>query len=98
MTIYLFQQQKEIIMEIKKTSDIQNLIYHTGKVKLDFSDKKELYELGFYNSTVNNSLEKNPSIETINKGAEILSKYYGRITHYHLWECKYSGFRIVYGY
>jgi hypothetical protein len=94
----LFQQQKENIMQIKKATNIQDLIFNKGKVKLDFSDKKELYKLGFYNSTVNNSLEQNPSIEIINKGAEILSKYYGRITHYHLWECKYSGFRIVYGY
>ena len=84
-------------MKLKKLEDIKNLHYNTDYIKMEFSDKRKLYELGFYNSTNNNSLKEEPTIDVLELAAEILSAYYGKITSFYSWNCNITGYRIVFG-
>lgn len=83
-------------MELTLT-ELKNINYFKQVVNVDIEDKRELFGLGLWNETVNNSYKFEPSIETILASAFILSKYYGRITRYALWPCSVTGFRIVFG-
>jgi hypothetical protein len=77
--------------------DIKNISYAHHVVNMDFKDRCELFELGFWNETVNNSTREKPTDEVIEHAVFILSKYYGRLTKYALWECSVCGYRIVFG-
>jgi len=83
-------------MELTLT-ELKNLNYFQQVVTVDMEDRRQLFDLGLWNDTVNNSYKFEPTIETIKSSAFILSKYYGRITKYALWPCTVTGFRIVFG-
>jgi hypothetical protein len=78
-------------------TESKNINYFKQVIELDRADRVELFNLGLYNQTVNNSYNTKPTIETIEACAFILSKYYGRITKYAIWTCSIAGVRIIFG-
>jgi len=84
-------------MATLQATDIKSLKYSFEMNELDPTDRKKLFDLGFWNDTVNNSIKTEPTEEVIEQAAGILSIYYGRITKYVVWPCQVCGFRIVFG-
>lgn len=83
---------------MKEVKSIKEMNWNASfNINVSFNDKKKLFALGLWSGSNNDSFKERPTIEQIKKASKILSKYYGMLTCYYLWECKVTGYRIVFG-